>query len=705
MRNFSHFVNPLRRQNGKKPAGMLRSLLRDSSANVLAITAAAVLPMIALTGSAIDISRVYLAKGRLQAACDSGVLAGRKAMTTLIYTQAAQTRARSMFDFNFEQDDYGSNDTNFSAVADAEGKLTGTATTTLPMIVMNMMGMGDSDIDVQCSADIQVPNIDIVFVLDVTGSMDDTIGGTKKIASLKTATIGFYDSIAAAMAGNTRTRVRYGFVPYSQIVNGSELFRPNPNFDTLGQLPMGHVIDLQTVQSRVANFNTPVLGAGVVDPTWQIKTYDQRYNSTNATSKAPDAAVNPTGTLISTADCDFYSSNLSFEVTGSSPLIKAFFPMNTTYPGDQGLGSSALYKLTETSPWTATEPLTASSYIKATFSRVSATWTDNNGAQTGNYKACTRRVTHTRYVRPTNYKFTNWTYQPVNYNVTNFATGTPISYVTAIDSTALLPTAGPYSVVQLAAMANQTGFTRTTTSWNGCLEERSTSKGATTFSPIPADAKDLDYIVGGTGPTTRWRPMNPDLTWMRPSNVSQTTTATNGRPGVACPTASMRNLREYSNRSDFTTYVNSLQPAGNTYLDVGMVWGLRFIVPQGLFAQRNLTGPNGGQISRHIIFLTDGEPVSSAETYSAYGVEQMQREITGTSGVAAATLHARRFQALCDAERGRVGIWAVAFGTSVTGNLTNCADSGRAMQANNTTELRSAFSRIANEVADLRLVE
>jgi len=124
-----------------------------------------------------------------------------------------------------------------------------------------------------------------------------------------------------------------------------------------------------------------------------------------------------------------------------------------------------------------------------------------------------------------------------------------------------------------------------------------------------------------------------------------------------------------------------------------------------MWASRNLTGPNGGQISRHIIFLTDGAPVSSPTSYTAYGTEQMDKRITGSTGVAAATLHAARFQAMCDAERGRVAIWAIAFGTSVTGNMQNCADSGRAMQANNTAELTNAFARIANEVADLRLVQ
>lgn len=697
-------VNTTDGHTGKRSGrhtGFLSRLLRDRTANVLPLTAAAVIPMIALTGSAIDVSRLYIAKSRLQSACDAGVLAGRKAMTTTTYSTAAQTRANAMFNFNYRQADYRATGTTFTATADSTGKLDGVAHTTVPMIVMGIMGFTDSDIDVNCSADIQVPNIDVVFVLDVTGSMDEYVGSTKKIDALKSAVASFYDTIATAMAGNTRTRVRYGFVPYSVAVNATELFVGSPNFDTLGQLNRSHLITNMTVQSRVANFNTPVNGAWTLQSS---SSFNQRFNSSNADSKAPDVAANPTGTVMSNLDCDDYSANLSFSIDNSTNL-QVWFPLRTSWPGDRGIGNSVLYKAQGSSTWQATEPTTGTSYTKATFSRQSNTWTDDNGLQTGNYKTCTRRVTHEVYTRRVGFGFTDWTYQPVVMNVTNYAAGTGISYVSSINtSTATVGTAGTYTLTQLAALADQTGLTRSTASWNGCVEERDTTAAAT-FSPVPAQAFDLDYRTGGTNETMRWRPAMPDMTYIRTGTANETTTASRTRATQNCPGTSMRNLREYSSRTDFVNYVNSLSPSGNTYLDVGMVWGLRLIDPQGMFAARNLTGPNGGQISRHVIFLTDGEPVSSATTYSAYGVEQNERRITGSTGVAAATLHARRFQALCDAERGRIGIWAIALGVSVTGNMQSCADSGRAMQANSTTELRNAFNRIANEVADLRLVQ
>ena len=58
----------------------LTRLRRDTSGNTLAIAAAAMVPLIGIVGGAVDMSRIYIIKTRLQHACDAGALAGRKAM-------------------------------------------------------------------------------------------------------------------------------------------------------------------------------------------------------------------------------------------------------------------------------------------------------------------------------------------------------------------------------------------------------------------------------------------------------------------------------------------------------------------------------------------------------------------------------------------------------------------------------------------------
>ena len=62
-------------------AGFLSRLGRNQAANTLAIMAFALIPLIAVAGSAMDMARLYYVKSRLQQACDAGALAGRKFMT------------------------------------------------------------------------------------------------------------------------------------------------------------------------------------------------------------------------------------------------------------------------------------------------------------------------------------------------------------------------------------------------------------------------------------------------------------------------------------------------------------------------------------------------------------------------------------------------------------------------------------------------
>ncbi|MEO1648193.1 MAG: pilus assembly protein TadG-related protein, partial [Pseudomonadota bacterium] len=60
--------------------GFLTELLKDSRANTIAIGAAAMVPLLAMVGGAVDASRYYMTETRLQAACDAGALAARRAM-------------------------------------------------------------------------------------------------------------------------------------------------------------------------------------------------------------------------------------------------------------------------------------------------------------------------------------------------------------------------------------------------------------------------------------------------------------------------------------------------------------------------------------------------------------------------------------------------------------------------------------------------
>ena len=160
-------------------SGFLSRLARDKAGNTLALIAAFTLPLCALAGSAVDMARLYVVKVRLQQACDAGVLAGRKVMTVTSGTALdattnptpAKDAANAFFNNNFSTGWMGTTGRTFTASRLPDGQVTGTATVTTPMVIMNIFGFTNSTQTVTCTARLDIGDSDIMFVLDVTGSM------------------------------------------------------------------------------------------------------------------------------------------------------------------------------------------------------------------------------------------------------------------------------------------------------------------------------------------------------------------------------------------------------------------------------------------------------------------------------------------------------------------------------------------------------
>jgi len=246
--------------------GCLTALRHDTAGNTLAIMAAAIVPMIGMTGSAIDVARMYYVKVRLQQACDAGALAGRKFMDDANVTSTldsnAAAKARQFFDNNFSAGSFGSTAVSFTPVKTSDSQVAATATATVPMTIMKYFGGTNSVQNVTCEARLDLADVDIMFVLDTTGSMacasseasctqtnvaytrpDGSTGyrvtekSDSKIVGLRSAVLSFYDTMASN--ADPSTNLRYGLVPYASSVNVG--FQLNP-----GQL----VSDTWQYQSR-----------------------------------------------------------------------------------------------------------------------------------------------------------------------------------------------------------------------------------------------------------------------------------------------------------------------------------------------------------------------------------------------------------------------------------------------------------------------
>ena len=258
-------------------------------------------------------------------------------------------------------------------------------------------------------------------------------------------------------------------------------------------------------------------------------------------------------------------------------------------------------------------------------------------------------------------------------------------------------------------------------SWNGCIMERDTIDFDDGIIP-PDDALDLDIdLVPNGDERTQWKVYLPNIAYPQSWNpwdfqdpspettsndYNEYSTASVVAAGwAACPSQAMR-LRSIprSDRSVLQNYVNGLIAVGGTYHDVGMVWGARFMSPTGIFAADNGSAPNGAPISRHIVFMTDGQMAPNPGIYGFQGQEYTMQRV-GSSNVTELTArHNVRFQTACNAAKSRnITVWVVSFGTALNAEMQQCASGNNAFQANNKAELHARFQQIAAQITRLRL--
>ncbi len=675
-----------------KPTFLAR-LRSDVAGNTLMLVAGAILPLTAMIGAGVDTSRSYLVKSRLQQACDAGALAARKFMGGGGLTTDVTAKAQTFFGNNFPAGTYGTDNVSFTPTRSNDGQVTASATARLPMTIMTIFGNSTSTIGVSCDAKLEIGNSDIMFVLDVTGSMacaptDSsadcstylfTNGGfvpatgvfteksDSRLAGLRSAVLDFYDELASAVSSNSI--VRYGIVPYSTNVNlGSTSIGSGAN---QGILRPEWIVDDWSYQSRDANMTKLESSVSGRTNTFEI------YSS---------------GASINRTQCADYGRN-RYPTVGANPIVVGTPPATTT---------------------TTSYTNNASDGVDFGYSGAP----DTNGTS----RSCRRTRTNFTTTYTGRFRISDWTYQVSSLDLSAFKTGGTLRLSNGVintngtltdlsddtDTVGSVASQGTYTLSALGAAV--TGGSTIDVTWNGCIEERNTVTDED-FDPIPDDAEDLDIDFIPNSDATRWRPAISQMIYNRTDTNDQTTAAQNTQPSLFNTNATC-NKRAWKlgvrTRSDMSNYLNASDfiPHGGTYHDVGMIWGARLISPTGLFASENATAPNGRPIDRHIIFMTDGDMAPGSTTYSLYGFEKLDQRITGTNPTneTLKTRHNSRFVAMCDAARDKgITVWVVGFSQALTPELMSCANPGNAFTSNSTPLLRAQFRQIAARIAELRL--
>lgn len=667
-----------------------KNLLRDQGGNALMLTAAAIVPVLGIVGSGIDIGRGYMAKLRLQQACDAGVLAGRRYMGAGSYGDEAEAEALKMFDFNYPAGLYGSESVTFESAPINASDVSGTATTRLPTTIMYIFGFDKFDLTVNCAAKLEISNTDVMMVLDVTGSMSTVTGGKSRMTALKEGAMVFFDTItSAAQVGDGRLRI--GIVPYSSTANvGKILVDEDPNW----------ISDFTLLPSRspVTRYN------------WSGTNPPNSVTNITATNNGSWSNFLPISGFTGSTAC----SNLT-PPADSMPALQASQDMNkTAYVVDKN-GTRR--------------------YVTVAGSRhyvYNYRYNYNSSTSTCWLQRRTVTYDHAASAAPSSTQFYNqYRYEDRVFDVSSAKSGGTITVDTG-----------------------DSGANRSYSWSGCLIERRTSPFGASSNPSSEALDMDVDLVPSASDPHSQWRILMPEIAFPRTRNIGDKPSfpnpysapnengimrsegqaitvrsdyvsgesSTNGswqsfqrywsNGWGVCPAASTKLTEmDSGDRNLFKGKIDLLQPVGGTYHDSGMVWGLRLMSPDGLFKSENAEAPNKRPIKRHIIFMTDGAMAPNMGNLTFQGYEFLMQRVSGSMDTAdkpeLRSRHNNRFGKLCDIARAKnITVWVIAFDLDADADLTsltNCSTTGTVYQPKTPTELATVFQSIAGQISRLRL--
>ncbi|WNO55050.1 TadE/TadG family type IV pilus assembly protein [Stakelama saccharophila] len=205
----------------------LASLASNRRASALPFMAAALLPVLAVIGAAVDTGRLYIVKSQLQAGVDAGALAGARAFgITDDSPTSRDQQALSYFYGNFPDSPPYMGVENLQVLPEftRRGELnvtTLTATAEVPMTFMRIFGIDRRSVAAEAKAELQPRPLEVMVILDNTGSMRNGLNGGTRMTALKSAAHDFLDVLYQGR--DKREDLAIGFLPYDITVNVGHL--------------------------------------------------------------------------------------------------------------------------------------------------------------------------------------------------------------------------------------------------------------------------------------------------------------------------------------------------------------------------------------------------------------------------------------------------------------------------------------------------
>jgi len=188
---------------------IFRRFAADRRGSYAVIFAIAIVPMLIAIGAAIDISQAFFVKQRMTKALDAAGLA--IGGTVGLNNAQLQAMAQSYFDANYPANKIG---VPGEVTVSQSGQVVSlTANASMKTSVMGIVGIDEMNIEASSQITKMGKKLEVVLVLDTTGSMAQN----SKLTTLKTAAKNLIATVSAAAA--TPGDVKVSIVPFAVDVN------------------------------------------------------------------------------------------------------------------------------------------------------------------------------------------------------------------------------------------------------------------------------------------------------------------------------------------------------------------------------------------------------------------------------------------------------------------------------------------------------
>jgi Flp pilus assembly protein TadG len=263
----------------KRIRQVLRALLarfvRDRQGSVAVLVGLGIISFVGFVGLATDAARGYLVKAKLSEALDAAGLAGGKAFNS----PNRDADIQMFFNANFPPHYMGATVNGPVPTIDSQNqKITLTASATIDTTFMRVLGFQNLTVSTATEVTRQQNALDLVLVMDMSGSMNDYVSGATKISAARNAATELVNILFGDNAASAQLDI--GIVPFNSKVNvtydGSSY---NPALTTIQAVPsfinpLTHAA--QNALYHANNSPVPLLNAPASD--WKGCVYSRFLN-------------------------------------------------------------------------------------------------------------------------------------------------------------------------------------------------------------------------------------------------------------------------------------------------------------------------------------------------------------------------------------------------------------------------------------------